>query len=121
MSLAFLLRLPHRGPRRTISVPAHQATRRRAGGGHRVKLREKIIAQLKQRQNADPELVQHLETQLAELDRQIKQGTERLLKSPEDITDLLAPQLSAWQKERHRLPGEIAADTRQSAPQTSKL
>jgi site-specific DNA recombinase len=48
-------------------------------GGHRAKLREKIVAQLRSRQQADPALTKQLETKLAELDRQIKQGTERLL------------------------------------------
>ena len=54
---------------------------------------------------------------MAELDRQIKRGTERLLKSPEDITDLLAPQLSGWRKERDRLAAETATHTREAAPQ----
>ena len=85
-------------------------------GGHGAKLREKIIAQLRTRQKADPDYLKQLQDKLAELDRQIKQGTGRLLKSPEDITDLLAPQLSAWRKERDRLAAETATHTRAAGP-----
>jgi DNA invertase Pin-like site-specific DNA recombinase len=85
-------------------------------GGHRDKLRQLIVDRLAARQKADPKHAKGLEVKLSDLERQIKTGTDRLLKSPEDITDLLAPQLSAWRKERDHVATELAAYAKQSRP-----
>ena len=85
-------------------------------GGHRERLREKIVESLRKRRNADPSYAKGLRDKLADLDRQIRQGAERLLKSPEDITDLLAPQPSAWRNERERLADELATAERTTGP-----
>ena len=63
----------HRAHRLGTSGPPHDPPRGRSAvrpaAGHRDKLRSKILAQLQERQKADPAHVKQLETKLVELDR----------------------------------------------------
>jgi hypothetical protein len=53
---------------------------------------------------------------VADLDRDIEQGTKRLLRCPDEVADLLAQELASLRRQRDRLAGELADLDRQTAP-----
>jgi DNA invertase Pin-like site-specific DNA recombinase len=81
-------------------------------GGHKDALREQIMARLAGKQGSQSSRLADLKRQAADLDRQIDQGADRLLKAPDDLMDILAPKLSAMREERKRLAKELAASTK---------
>lgn len=78
------------------------------GGGNRDELERRIRERL---QSADqsPGTVERLAKRLAELDRQIDQAADRLLKSPDDLVDVLAPKIAAMKRERSQTADNLAA------------
>jgi site-specific DNA recombinase len=67
------------------------------------KLREAIAATVKQRRSNEGGEVDALRSRLAELDKQVAQGTKRLLSAPDSVADLLAAELSNLRRERDQL------------------
>jgi DNA invertase Pin-like site-specific DNA recombinase len=52
-----------------------------------------------------------LEVRIKELDRQINQGTERMLTIPADLADLAAGKLREWREQRHQLQAKLDKQT----------
>jgi DNA invertase Pin-like site-specific DNA recombinase len=75
--------------------------------GNRDELRQRVLDRLEARQKADPQHVQQLRGKVAEIDRELEQGTRRLLRAPDNIADLLAAELSTLRSHRDRLAGEL--------------
>jgi hypothetical protein len=63
---------------------------------------------MKERQAGSTGEAEGMRTRLAEMDKQLAQGTKRLLAAPDDIADLLGAELSKLRKDRDRLAERLA-------------
>ncbi|MEX2138583.1 MAG: recombinase family protein [Pirellulales bacterium] len=85
---------------------------------------EKLLEQFVQRENAQakaaPEIADRHKERIAELDRQIDQAADRVLRAPEDLVDMLTDKLIAMRDERRRLAAELEADNRKTAPKATR-
>jgi DNA invertase Pin-like site-specific DNA recombinase len=82
-----------------------------AGGGVE-QVASRVAAMLKKQLSAAGGESEGLRSRLAELDKQVAQGTKRLLAAPDDVADLLAAELSNLRRERDHLAERL----KQSAP-----
>jgi DNA invertase Pin-like site-specific DNA recombinase len=73
------------------------------------KLRGELRAQLAARGPDNAGRARTMRGQLADLDRKIDQGAERLLAAPADLTEMLTAKLREWQEQRGRLQRELEA------------
>jgi DNA protecting protein DprA len=83
------------------------------------KLREEMARQLAGRSGADPGQAKRLRAKVAELDRQIGQGAEKLLTAPADLMELLVGKLREWRQQRDQAQAELdaaEAQARRPAP-----
>jgi hypothetical protein len=71
-------------------------------------LRAELEEQARQQAEARADDGRRIRDRLAELDKQIDTGTERLLIVPPELQARAAAKLSAWQEERDRLARELA-------------
>ena len=78
-------------------------------GGQRDELARRVRERLECRHKPDPAAEKALTGKVAELDREIEQGTKRLLKAPDEIADLLGAELARILRERDRLGAELVA------------
>jgi site-specific DNA recombinase len=77
-------------------------------GGCRDELRNRIIARLRAKA-AGPSDAEALRKRLDSLDQEIQTGARRLLKSPDDLADILGAELSTLRRERDRVADELEA------------
>lgn len=77
--------------------------------GNRETLRQRVLSRLRAKVQADPKRESGLRSKLTELERELEQGTRRLLRAPDDVADLLAKELANIRRDRDRLAGELAS------------
>jgi DNA invertase Pin-like site-specific DNA recombinase len=75
---------------------------------NRDNLRQRVLKRLRSQRIVDPKRANGLRSKVAELDREIEQGTRRLLRAPDDVADLLAIELRKVRGERERVAVELA-------------
>jgi len=86
------------------------------GEGHRDELRRRIVKRLAARVTVEPELIRSFESRLAELESGLDRATDRMLRSPDDLVDLLAPKVSRMRQERDGAANRLAGLKRQAHP-----
>jgi len=78
------------------------------GEGHRDELRRRIVKRLAARVTVEPELIGSCESRLKELESELDRATDRMLRSPEDLVDILAPKVSRMRQERDGVAKRLA-------------
>jgi len=84
--------------------------------GNREELERRIRARLETRQHTAPIAVNDVRKQLEKLDREIDRAADRLLKSPDNLVDVLAPKLTAMRNERQRVQEQLNDAKERSQP-----
>ncbi len=78
-------------------------------GGNRDELERRIRRRIENRNNLDPDAIDHLRKKLRELDADIVQGAKRIILVPDDIIGDVSAELSRLRRERDRLAVQIKA------------
>jgi DNA invertase Pin-like site-specific DNA recombinase len=73
------------------------------------RLRQELHRQLAARGDGGASKAGELRKELADLERKIDQGAERLLAAPPDLTPTLTAKLREWQRQRDKLRADLAA------------
>ena len=85
-------------------------------GGRFDELRAAVRSRLQRRRKSAPEKVDALETEIGKLDKTIDRAADRLLTAPDEITDVLAPKIAAWRRERTSLQKQRRRAERETKP-----
>jgi DNA invertase Pin-like site-specific DNA recombinase len=86
------------------------------GGGQREKLEQRVIERLRRETDCSGDEVRRIRQAVEVLSRQIDQGAERLLRAPDDLSDLLIPKLTAMKREREQLERQLQDAKQAGAP-----
>jgi site-specific DNA recombinase len=78
-------------------------------GGNRDRLLQKVKKAYARRTKPDGKSVSLLKRRITKLSRDIDRAADRLLRAPEDLTDVLVPKLSAMKRQWQRAEAELAA------------
>lgn len=81
--------------------------KQRFADGGRETLRAKLLTKLRMASESGPVRVESLRCALAKIERELGVATERFLKAPEDVAELLTDKLSEMRKNRDRAAAEL--------------
>lgn len=85
-------------------------------GGNLDVLKTQIHARLQQQVRSGPEVRDRLRKRIVELDREIARAADRFLTAPENLTEVLAPQIESRRRQREGLQTELDELERLSQP-----